>query len=75
MNRAKICLHLTSALFPAAGLYLCWWLLDAVGELVAGIAFVVLCVNYFWIMRNLKKWRIKFDLLGFSVFDGSFYPS
>ena len=55
MNRAKISATLTSVLFPAAGLYLCWWLRDAVGELVAGIVFAVLCVNYFWIMRNLKK--------------------
>ena len=55
MSRSKIGLHLTSALFPAAGLYLCWWLLEEVGELVAGIAFVVLCVNYFCIMRNFKK--------------------
>ena len=55
MSRSKIGVHLTSALFPAAGLYLCWWLLEEVGELVAGIAFVVLCVNYFCIMRNLKK--------------------
>ena len=55
MNRSKIGAQLTCVLFPAAGLYLCWWLLEVVGKLVAGIAFVVLCVNYFWIMRNLKK--------------------
>tara|TARA_B100000963_G_scaffold70561_1_gene58821 strand:- start:3031 stop:3207 length:177 start_codon:yes stop_codon:yes gene_type:complete len=55
MSRSKIGSHVTSFLFPAACLYFCWWLLGAVGELVAGIAFVVLCVNYFWIMRNLKN--------------------
>ena len=55
MNRSEIGAHFISAIFPAASLYLCWWLLEAVSELVAGIAFVVLCVNYFWIMRNLKK--------------------
>ena len=55
MSRSTIGAHLTSVLFPAASLYLCWWLLEAVGELFAGIAFVVLCVNYFWIMRDLKK--------------------
>ena len=55
MNRAEISAYLTSVLFPAAGLYLCWWFLDVVGELVAGIAFAVLCVNYFWIMRNINN--------------------
>ena len=55
MNRSKIGVRLVSALFPAAGLYLCWWLREAAGELVAGIAFLVLCLNYFWIMRNSKK--------------------
>ena len=55
MSRSIIGAHLTSVLFPAASLYLCWWLLEEVGELVAGIAFVVLCVNYFRIMRNVKK--------------------
>ena len=55
MNIAKIGAYLISALFPAAGFYLCWWLGEAVGDLVAGIVFVFLCVNYFWITRNLKK--------------------
>tara|TARA_Y100000589_G_scaffold330883_1_gene382016 strand:- start:953 stop:1129 length:177 start_codon:yes stop_codon:yes gene_type:complete len=55
MDRAKFGAHLLSALFSAAGLYLCWWLRGAIGEMVAGIVFVVLCVNYFFIMRNLKK--------------------
>lgn len=55
MNRLKFGVRLLSALFPAAGLYLCWWLRDAAGELVAGITFVFLCVNYFWIMRNMKE--------------------
>tara|TARA_X000000950_G_C13565337_1_gene517264 strand:+ start:290 stop:508 length:219 start_codon:yes stop_codon:yes gene_type:complete len=55
MSQSKIGANLTPALFPAAGLYLSWWLLEEVGELVAGIAFVVLCVNYLWIMRNLRK--------------------
>ena len=47
MKRAKIGARLVSALFPAAGLYLCWWLRGTVGELAASIAFVFLCVNYF----------------------------
>ena len=55
MNRAKISAYFISALFPAAVLYLCWWLSEAVGELIAGIAFVILCVNYFLIMRKFKK--------------------
>ena len=54
MNRAKISSRLTSNLIPAAVLYLCCWLLDEVGKLVAGIVFTVLCVNYFRIMRNIK---------------------
>ena len=59
MNCAKISAHLTSALFPAAGLYLCGCLLDAAGELVADMAFAILTVNYFWIMRNIKKLENK----------------
>ena len=55
LSRFKVGARFTSALFSASGLYLCWWLLEAVGELVAGIAFLILCVNYFWIMRNFKK--------------------
>ena len=55
MNWSKISARLVAALFPAAGLYLCWWLRGEVGDFVAGIAFLVLGVNYFWIMRNLKK--------------------
>lgn len=55
MNRVKFAANVISALFPAAGLYLCWWLRGAMGELVAGIVFVILCVNYFLIMRNFKK--------------------
>ena len=55
MNKAKIGTYLISALFPAASLYLCWWLREEVGDLFAGIVFVFLCVNYFWIMRNLRK--------------------
>jgi len=55
MNRSKIAAHLISALFPAAGLYLCWWLRGAMGELAAGIVFVILCLNYFFIMRSFKK--------------------
>ena len=42
MTRAKISEHLTSAICPAVGLYICWWLLGAVGELGAGIVFTVL---------------------------------
>ena len=55
MNRFKFVVHLISVLFPAASLYLCWWLHGAMGELIAGIVFVILCVNYFFIMRNFKK--------------------
>ena len=58
MNQAKISAHLTLALLPAVGLYLCWWLLDAIGELVSGIVFAVLCVNYFGsyvILNKLEK--------------------
>ncbi len=55
MNLSKIGLHIAAALFPAAGLYLCWWLRGEFGDFIAGSAFVVLCVNYFWIMRNVKK--------------------
>ncbi len=54
MNMNKIGTYLVSVLFPAAALYLCWWLMDRAGEVVAGIVFVLLCANYFWIMRRLK---------------------
>ena len=74
MNRAKISAHIISALFPAAGIYLCWWLSEAVGELIAGIAFVILCVNYFWIMRKFKNLQNNPGVLGFSVSDGLFHP-
>ena len=55
MNWPKISARLAAVLFPAAGLYFCWWLRGEVGDLVAGTAFMLLSVNYFWIMRNLKK--------------------
>lgn len=55
MNWSKVGARFVAALFPAAALYLCWWLRIKAGDLLAGIAFVLLCVNYFWIMRNLKK--------------------
>ena len=55
MNWSKISSSFVAALFPAAGLYFCWWLRREAGDFLAGITFVVLCVNYFWIMRNLKK--------------------
>ena len=55
MNWNKLGTNLVAALFPAAGLYFCWWLLGETGEIVAGLVFVILCVNYFWIMRNLKR--------------------
>ncbi len=55
MNLFKIGTRIAAALFPAAGLYLCWWLRGELGDFIAGVAFVVLCVNYFWIMRNMKK--------------------
>lgn len=55
MNAHKLAIHLISVLFPAASLYLCWWLRGEVGEAVAGLVFVLLCANYFWLMRRLKK--------------------
>ena len=55
MNWNKLGTSLVSALFPAAGLYFCWWLMGEAGELVAGLVFGVLCVNYFLIMRKLKR--------------------
>lgn len=55
MNWNKLGTSLVSALFPAAGLYFCWWLMGQAGELVAGLVFGVLCVNYFLIMRKLRR--------------------
>ena len=55
MNWNKLGSNLVAALFPAAGLYFCWRLLGETGEIVAGLVFVILCVNYFWIMRKLKR--------------------
>ena len=55
MKWNKFGTSLVSVLFPAAGLYFCWWLLDEAGEVVAGLVFVMLCVNYFWIMRKLNR--------------------
>ena len=57
MSRTKIGAMITSVLFSAAGFYLVWWLSEVVSELVAAIAFLVLFLNYYWIMRNFKKLR------------------
>ena len=55
MIRDKISAQLTLGLLPAAGLYLCWWLLNAVGELVVGIAFADYCVWIIFGSYVLKK--------------------
>ena len=40
MNWNKLGTNLVAALFPAAGLYFCWWLLGETGEIVAGQEFL-----------------------------------
>tara|TARA_B100000242_G_C42752490_1_gene350747 strand:+ start:147 stop:320 length:174 start_codon:yes stop_codon:yes gene_type:complete len=47
--------YLVSVLFPAATLYVCWWLALEVGEIVAVFAFVLLGANYYWLMRKLGR--------------------
>ena len=46
---------LVSILFPAAALYFCWWIMGDVGELVAGIIFLIMTINYIWLMRKLGE--------------------
>ena len=49
----KIVKYLVSVLFPAATLYVCWWLALEVGEIVAVFAFVLLGANYYWLVRKV----------------------
>ena len=51
----KIVKYLVSVLFPAAMLYVCWWLALEVGEIVASFAFVLLGANYYWLMRAVGR--------------------
>ena len=55
MNITKIARMLVSILFPTAALYFCWWIMGDVGELVAGIIFLIMTINYIWLMRKLGK--------------------
>ena len=55
MNITKIERMLVSILFPAAALYFCWWFMGDVGELVAGIIFLIMTINYIWSMLKLGK--------------------
>jgi|TARA_B110000977_G_C10891253_1_gene421539 hypothetical protein len=55
MNITKIARMLVSILFPVAALYFCWWIMGDVGELVAGIIFLIMTINYIWLMRKLGK--------------------
>ena len=47
--------YLVSVFFPAATLYVCWWLALEVGEIAAVFAFVLLGVNYYWLMRQVGR--------------------
>ncbi len=51
----KIVKYLVSTLFPAATLYVCWWLASEVGEIAAVFAFVLLGANYYWLMRKVGR--------------------
>ena len=51
----KFVKYLVSVLFPAATLYVCWWLVLEVGEIAAVFAFVLLGTNYYWLMRKLGR--------------------
>ena len=55
MNITKIAGMLASILFPAAALYFCWWIMGDVEEPVAGIIFLIMTINYIWLMRKLGK--------------------
>ena len=55
MNITKIGGMLASILFPAAALYFCWWIMGDVEELVAGIIFLIMTINYIWLMRKLGE--------------------
>ena len=51
----KIVKSVVSVLFPAATLYVCWWLALEVGEIAAVFAFVLLGANYYWLMRKVGR--------------------
>ena len=51
----KIVKYLVSVFFPAATLYVCWWLALEVGEILAVFAFVLLSANYYWLMRQVGR--------------------
>ena len=51
----KIVKYLVSVLFPAATLYVCWWLALEVGKIAAVFAFVLLGANYYWLMRRVGR--------------------
>ena len=51
----KIVKYLVSVLFPAATLYVCWWLALEVGEISAIFVFVLLGANYYWLMRKVGR--------------------
>ena len=55
MHITKIARMLVSILFPAAALYFCWWIMGDVEELVAGIIFLIMTINYIWLIRKLGK--------------------
>ena len=51
----KIVKYVVSVLFPAATLYVCWWLALEISEIVAVFAFVLLGANYYWLMRKAGR--------------------
>ena len=51
----KMVKYLVSVLFPAATLYVCWWLALEVGEIAAIFAFLLLGANYYWLMRKVGR--------------------
>ena len=55
MSLNKTGIYMVSVVFSLSVLYICWWLMQEMGEVVAVIVFVLLSVNYFWLMRKLKS--------------------
>lgn len=55
MSITKVARMLVFIIFPAATLYFCWWIMGDVEELVAGIIFLIMTINYIWLMRKLGK--------------------
>jgi hypothetical protein len=55
MNITKIARMQVSILFPTAALYFCWWIMSDVEELVEGIIFLIMTINYIWLMRKLGE--------------------